>query len=287
MPTSNYVGTLKINELTTAQYNAAVQSDIISDDDLSFLTDALDEQQTVMPTAEAKYEGQVVQFVGTTDANYTNGYFYKCVSDGATPTPNYSWTRVDTQPTPSGLPDQTGQSGKFLTTDGTDASWSDKPLVNTATGTNSLTILGTATTTSNSINIGGISRANGDYAVVVGRAAGASAGGVTVGNSSGCGGGNVSIGRACYATGTGSIQIGGNGFASGYSNNDANTVKFGNQNGNYEIMSADGTIPTARFTADPVSDGAYIPTVTLNSGVATRSWETPTTVTFRTWGANE
>lgn len=34
----------------------------------------------------------------------------------------------------SSLPDQTGQNGKFLTTDGTDASWSDKPLVNNIQG---------------------------------------------------------------------------------------------------------------------------------------------------------
>lgn len=38
---------------------------------------------------------------------------------------SYAWTQIDVQPAPSGLPDQTGQSGKFLTTDGTDASWSD------------------------------------------------------------------------------------------------------------------------------------------------------------------
>lgn len=37
----------------------------------------------------------------------------------------YAWTRIDVQPAPESLPDQTGQSGKFLTTDGTDASWSD------------------------------------------------------------------------------------------------------------------------------------------------------------------
>lgn len=38
---------------------------------------------------------------------------------------SYAWTQIDVQPAGSSLPDQTGQSGKFLTTDGTDASWSD------------------------------------------------------------------------------------------------------------------------------------------------------------------
>lgn len=36
---------------------------------------------------------------------------------------NPHWERVDVQPAGSSLPDQTGQSGKFLTTDGTSASW--------------------------------------------------------------------------------------------------------------------------------------------------------------------
>ena len=81
-------------------------------------------QRSTMPQASADELGNIYQFTGTTDANYTNGYFYKCVSDGQEPA-TYSWSQVSVQPAPSGLPDQTGQSGKFLTTDGTDASWSD------------------------------------------------------------------------------------------------------------------------------------------------------------------
>ena len=75
-----------------------------------------------MPTADASLEGKIYQFIGTTDQNYTNGYFYKCVSDGAV-TPTYSWERIDVQPAVNPLPSQSGNSGKFLTTDGTDASW--------------------------------------------------------------------------------------------------------------------------------------------------------------------
>lgn len=79
-------------------------------------------QYSSIPTASADNLGDIVQFAGTTDANYTNGYFYKCVSDGQEPA-TYSWSQVSVQPTPSGLPDQTGNAGKVLTTDGTDASW--------------------------------------------------------------------------------------------------------------------------------------------------------------------
>lgn len=53
-------------------------------------------QYSTMPTASADNEGQVVQFVGATDT-YTNGYFYKCVSDGLNPA-TYSWTQLDVQP---------------------------------------------------------------------------------------------------------------------------------------------------------------------------------------------
>ena len=47
-------------------------------------------QYDTMPTASVTYENQIVQYTGTTDANYTNGYFYKCVEDGGV----YSWVLV-------------------------------------------------------------------------------------------------------------------------------------------------------------------------------------------------
>ena len=101
---------------------------------------------TVLPTASVSEEGKIYQFVGTTTASYTNGYFYKCVSDGQNPA-TYSWERVDVQPTPvipDPLPSQTGQSGKFLTTNGTAASWGTiNALTNKAgSDTRSLSILG-------------------------------------------------------------------------------------------------------------------------------------------------
>ena len=54
-----------------------------------------------------------------------------------------------------GLPNQTGNSGKFLSTNGSTASWETvDALKNTATGTNSLTILGTPTNSWEAIGIG-------------------------------------------------------------------------------------------------------------------------------------
>lgn len=54
------------------------------------------QQMTTMPTADSTNEGKIYQYTGATDANYTNGYFYKCVSDGAS-TPTYSWEPVSVQ----------------------------------------------------------------------------------------------------------------------------------------------------------------------------------------------
>lgn len=49
-------------------------------------------QYSTMPTASADYEGQIVQFIGTT-GTYTNGYFYKCVEDNGV----YSWVAQPVQ----------------------------------------------------------------------------------------------------------------------------------------------------------------------------------------------
>lgn len=78
-------------------------------------------QRSTIPQASEEEVDNIYQYVGTTDANYTNGYFYKCVSDVQTPA-TYSWENIEVQEADA-LPSQTGQSGKFLTTDGTDASW--------------------------------------------------------------------------------------------------------------------------------------------------------------------
>lgn len=100
-------------------------------------------------------------------------------------------------------------------------------------------------------------------------------GAIAIGDNTAAGKDTVAIGNAAYnfrgknsvaigynAGGVGNyaIAIGNNAHAATHSillsccdslivqNNDANTFKIANQNGNFEIMSADGTIPTARLT---------------------------------------
>lgn len=73
-----------------------------------------------MPTASNNYVDQIYQYVGT-NGTYINGRFYKCVLNSQTQT--YAWEEISMGGGSGSLPDQTGQSGKFLTTDGVDASW--------------------------------------------------------------------------------------------------------------------------------------------------------------------
>ena len=58
-------------------------------------------QYTSMPDASLENLDKIVQFKGITNDTYTNGYFYKCVSDGAV-TPTYSWIQINVQPNSGG-----------------------------------------------------------------------------------------------------------------------------------------------------------------------------------------
>ena len=250
MPTSVDVKNLKINKLTEAQYDTAVQGGVIGENELSVLTDLDDAiQVSSMPTASTGELGKVYQFIGTTDANYTHGYFYECVSDGQSPA-TYSWTQVEVQPAGSSLPDQTGQSGKFLSTDGTDASWADA-LVNNTTGSDSVSILGVnRPLSSNIVAIGKYAGSNGQSnSIMIGYSTSSrSSNGVAIGHAAGVGL------NANYA-----IQLG---SGVNNTNSDANTFKVSNANGNFEIMSADGTIPKERLV-NAVSKPSTMPELTV------------------------
>ena len=58
-------------------------------------------QYDTMPTASEDTVGQVVQYIGTTDTDYTNGYFYIGATDGEDPA-TYSWEQLNVQPGSSG-----------------------------------------------------------------------------------------------------------------------------------------------------------------------------------------
>ena len=95
------------------------------------------------------------------------------------------------------LPSQTGQNGKYLTTDGTNASWGTlNALQNTASGQGSLTILGTPATGENAVNIGNSTSATKWATISIGY------------NNSSTGDYAISIGESVTASGNQSIAIG-------------------------------------------------------------------------------
>lgn len=80
--------------VTTSALNTAL-ADYTTTTALTALLNAKQDtvQFSTVPTASADYIGRVVQYVGTTNANYTNGYFYKCVEDSD----SYSWDAIPVQ----------------------------------------------------------------------------------------------------------------------------------------------------------------------------------------------
>jgi len=71
-------------------------TDYYNKNEVDGLVEGITTQYNTMPTASQDNEGQIVQYTGTTDNNYTNGYFYVCVSDGQDPA-TYSWDNINVQ----------------------------------------------------------------------------------------------------------------------------------------------------------------------------------------------
>lgn len=170
------------------------------------------------------------------------------------------------------LPSQTGQSGKYLTTDGTNASWGTlNALQNTASGQGSLTILGTPATGQNAVNIGNSTSATkwatisigynnsstGDYAISIGQSARASGNqtiaigrdaqakyeySIAIGFSANLNNSEtVAIGHSSWARGYCSTAIG-SGAETGSSKPQATAIGYkANANANYAIQIGYGT----------------------------------------------
>ena len=51
----------------------------------------------IMPIPSDTELGNIVQYIGETTAEYTQGYFYKCILNSEDPV-TYTWIRINTQP---------------------------------------------------------------------------------------------------------------------------------------------------------------------------------------------
>ena len=58
-------------------------------------------QYSTMPTADSTIVGKIVQYIGTTDSTYTNGYFYIGTTDGES-TPTYTRENINVQASSGG-----------------------------------------------------------------------------------------------------------------------------------------------------------------------------------------
>lgn len=123
-----------------------------------------------------------------------------------------------------GLPDQTGNAGKFLMTDGTSASW-EEALVNNANNKTS------------SVAIGSNASSGKPNTVCVGVWSGSVAEG------------GVAIGANSYVSEEGAVQINSKPNGDQANNAEANTFKWQNANGNFTLFDENGTIPSERIAA--------------------------------------
>ena len=69
-------------------------------------------QVETIPSAGASHVGKIYQYIGATNLSYTNGYFYKCVSDGEA-SPSYSWEEVQVQKIEDITPHWTGTQAEY------------------------------------------------------------------------------------------------------------------------------------------------------------------------------
>lgn len=178
------------------------ETDISSDSYIQNKPTIPEEMQfSTMPTASNDNLGKIVQFTGTTVANsYTNGYFYKCVSDGQA-TPTYSWEEVEVQAGGGGA---SYTAGTNISIDSNNAINCDIPFLLGSSNDRSLAL---GSSSSNML---------GRYSTVVGVSASAnlSQGMVVIGSSAyvdgSYGGANdaVIVGQGARASSAGQIAIG-------------------------------------------------------------------------------
>ena len=134
-----YIG-MKTTVIATGDTYRLVNLDVTQES--SWVKEGSESGQTIqydeLPAASSTLVGKIYQYIGVTNVQYTNGYFYECVNDGGT----YKWIQTNTQPGTSysdftGATSQeagahglvpaptTGDISKFLKGDGT---WATVPM---------------------------------------------------------------------------------------------------------------------------------------------------------------
>ena len=254
---------LIINVGTQAQIDAAIQGGTITADMLSVVTDGTgySEQLTSLPTASSSLEGVIYQYVGSTGSGYTKGCFYECVEDSGT----YYWKEI------LALPDQTGNNGKFLQTDGDTVSWVNG-VENYGPQSLDLVIGNSASTASSNVNyatvVGSSALGRDHYSTAIGYNSSAGYMGVSIGSDATANTSSwysVTIGNNATSTAKYNYQFGGG------TNTEPGTVYFSlSSTGlpaaavNYKLLDSDGTIPEARLASTSSASAGYVLTLDNN-----------------------
>lgn len=145
------------------------------------------------------------------------------------------------------LLDQASNTGKFLSTDGSQIIWKEA-LSNNSTA---------------------------NRGIAVGTNAAATIGGVSYGADSNAGNYAIAIGDLAKATGKRSVQLGKG------TNSTAHSLMFGNDYGNYTIVTQDGVIPTERLSTTEATTGQML--TKSEDGATWTDVPDSTSVTIREW----
>ena len=89
----------KVNSAGKKVYNAYIYNGV---EYLSFGEIGNNIQVDTLTAPTANDSGKVVQYIGTTNANYIHGYFYECIENNGT----YEWANIAIQPTVGGSSSQ-------------------------------------------------------------------------------------------------------------------------------------------------------------------------------------
>ena len=146
--------------------------------------------------------------------------------------------------------DHCGANGSYAVAIGSGAR-GEKDLT-VSIGTSSNENYGTVTQGIASIAVGAYTKTDGDY--------------------------SIALGHKAQSTAANAIQIGSVGTTA-TTNSDANTFKVGNANGNFELMSADGTIPADRMSATAGTTGQVL--TKTDTGMEWQEASGGTTITLK------
>lgn len=272
-PTASVTQTSTGATITVTDANGTTTANILNGVDGTDGQDGQDGADGISPTATVTKSGSTAT-ISITDKNGTTT---TTISDGTNGTNGQDGSDGQDGYSPTATVTKSGSVATITITDknGTttanvyDGTGGGGGIQNTATGTDSLTILGTASTADYSVNIGINSVINADEGVAIGCEAIAS-GGVAIGRGAEVdSGGGVAIGISAGVSNNGDIAIGDyagvNGtsaIALGYqasatasnaiqigngSNMDANTLQIGN----YTLLdTSTGLIPDARLSSN-------------------------------------